>query len=117
MIGSALVFSLLVKGPPVGAGIGPASAFWRGDNYANNISLIDPTLSTRTKTDGIGLFTGQIGYAWNASLLYVKGGAAVRAINGRTGPVYAGLASKALSVGLSNAYFKSLGLPTLIETR
>ena len=25
--------------------------------------------------------------------------------------------SKALSVGLSNAYFKSLGLPTLVETR
>ena len=34
-------------------------------------------ISTRTKTDGIGLFTGQIGYAWNASLFYVKGGAAV----------------------------------------
>ena len=32
---------------------------------------------TRTKTDGIGLFTGQIGYAWNAALFYVKGGAAV----------------------------------------
>ena len=31
----------------------------------------------RTKTDGIGLFTGQIGYAWNAALFYVKGGAAV----------------------------------------
>ncbi len=41
------------------------------------VSLLDPTLSTRTKTSGIGLFTGQIGYAWNASLLYVKGGAAV----------------------------------------
>jgi outer membrane immunogenic protein len=40
-------------------------------------SLLDPTLSLRTKTDGIGLFTGQIGYAWNAALLYVKGGAAV----------------------------------------
>jgi hypothetical protein len=40
------------------------------------LSLIDPTFSTRTKTSGIGLFTGQIGYAWNASLLYVKGGAA-----------------------------------------
>jgi outer membrane immunogenic protein len=26
---------------------------------------------------GIGLFTGQIGYAWNASLFYFKGGAAV----------------------------------------
>jgi outer membrane immunogenic protein len=41
------------------------------------VSLINPLFSTRTKTDGIGLFTGQIGYAWNASLLYVKGGAAV----------------------------------------
>jgi outer membrane immunogenic protein len=41
--------------------------------------FLDPagTLSTRTKTDGIGLFTGQIGYAWNASLFYFKGGAAV----------------------------------------
>jgi outer membrane immunogenic protein len=41
------------------------------------VSIINPLFSTRTKTDGIGLFTGQIGYAWNASLLYVKGGAAV----------------------------------------
>ena len=41
------------------------------------ISLIDPGFSTRTKTDGIGLFTGQVGYAWNATLLYFKGGAAV----------------------------------------
>ena len=41
------------------------------------LSLIDPRFSTRTKTDGIGLFTGQIGYAWNASLFYFKGGAAV----------------------------------------
>ena len=39
--------------------------------------LINPAFSTRTKTDGIGLFTGQIGYAWNAALFYVKGGAAV----------------------------------------
>jgi outer membrane immunogenic protein len=41
------------------------------------VSLLNPLFSTRTKTDGIGLFTGQIGYAWNASLLYVKGGGAV----------------------------------------
>jgi outer membrane immunogenic protein len=41
------------------------------------LSIINPLFSTRTKTDGIGLFTGQIGYAWNASLFYVKGGAAV----------------------------------------
>jgi outer membrane immunogenic protein len=41
------------------------------------VSLFDPTLSTTVKTDAIGLFTGQIGWAWNASLFYVKGGAAV----------------------------------------
>ena len=41
------------------------------------VSLIDPTLSTRGTTDGIGLFTAQLGWAWNAALLYVKGGAAV----------------------------------------
>ena len=40
-------------------------------------SLLIPTISTRSKTSAIGLFTGQIGYAWNASLFYVKGGAAV----------------------------------------
>src|SRR5215208_5572081 len=43
----------------------------------SRVSLFDPTLSLRTTTDGIGLFTGQIGYAWNQALLYVKGGAAV----------------------------------------
>jgi outer membrane immunogenic protein len=41
------------------------------------VSLFNPALSTRAKTSAIGLFTGQIGYAWNASLFYVKGGAAV----------------------------------------
>ena len=41
-------------------------------------TVANPLLfSTRFKTDGIGLFTGQIGYAWNASLFYLKGGAAV----------------------------------------
>jgi outer membrane immunogenic protein len=40
-------------------------------------SLLFPGLSTRTETNAIGLFTGQIGYAWNASLFYLKGGAAV----------------------------------------
>jgi outer membrane immunogenic protein len=43
----------------------------------SRVSLFDPTLSTRVKTDAIGLFTGQIGWAWNAALLYIKGGAAV----------------------------------------
>jgi outer membrane immunogenic protein len=47
------------------------------DISRTRVSLLDPALSTTAKIDGIGLFTGQIGYAWNAALLYVKGGAAV----------------------------------------
>ena len=35
----------------------------------------DATSHTRIRS--FGLFTGQIGYAWNNALLYVKGGAAV----------------------------------------
>ena len=33
--------------------------------------------NNQTKVDAIGLFTGQVGYAWNNILWYVKGGAAV----------------------------------------
>ncbi len=47
------------------------------DLSSSRVSLFNPALSTNVKTDGIGLFTGQIGWAWNAALLYVKGGAAV----------------------------------------
>jgi outer membrane immunogenic protein len=44
---------------------------------SQHISVFNPLFTTQVKVDGIGLFTGQIGYAWNAALLYVKGGAAV----------------------------------------
>jgi outer membrane immunogenic protein len=47
------------------------------DLSRTRVSLLNPALSTQVKTDAIGLFTGQIGWAWNAALLYVKGGAAV----------------------------------------
>ena len=36
-----------------------------------------PGFNNNTKVEAFGLFTGQIGYAWNNALLYVKGGAAV----------------------------------------
>jgi outer membrane immunogenic protein len=36
-----------------------------------------PAFTNQTKIDAIGLFTGQVGYAWNNVLAYVKGGAAV----------------------------------------
>jgi outer membrane immunogenic protein len=35
--------------------------------------------TNQSKIDDFGLFTGEIGYAWNNTLLYVKGGAAVTA--------------------------------------
>ncbi|SDJ59726.1 MULTISPECIES: outer membrane protein [Bradyrhizobium] len=34
-------------------------------------------VTEHVKINGIGLFTGQVGYAWNNVLFYVKGGAAV----------------------------------------
>ncbi len=44
---------------------------------SSQVSIFNPALTDRAKVDGFGLFTGQIGYAWNAALLYLKGGAAV----------------------------------------
>jgi outer membrane immunogenic protein len=47
------------------------------DFTGNNASLVVPGDNNSTKIDAFGLFTGQVGYAWNNALLYVKGGAAV----------------------------------------
>jgi outer membrane immunogenic protein len=47
------------------------------DLHGNNVSLLFPDSINRTKMDAFGLFTGQVGYAWNNVLFYVKGGAAV----------------------------------------
>jgi outer membrane immunogenic protein len=42
----------------------------------SNLSLITGN-TNRSRIDDFGLFTGQVGYAWNTALLYFKGGAAV----------------------------------------
>jgi outer membrane immunogenic protein len=42
-----------------------------------NTPFLNTTNTWKSTIDGLGLFTGQVGYAWNNSLLYVKGGAAV----------------------------------------
>ena len=48
------------------------------DFSGSNVSLLFGGLATnRTRIDAFGLFTGQVGYAWNNVLGYVKGGAAV----------------------------------------
>jgi outer membrane immunogenic protein len=44
---------------------------------STTISVANPAFTLTSKLDALGLFTGQIGYAWGPSLLYVKGGAAV----------------------------------------
>ena len=48
-------------------------ADFRGDN----VSLVFPTDRNQSRIDAFGLFTGQVGYAWNNALVYLKGGAAV----------------------------------------
>src|SRR5947209_5894393 len=47
------------------------------DLSGSNVSLAFPATAIRTKVNSFGLFTGQLGYAWDRALLYVKGGAAV----------------------------------------
>jgi outer membrane immunogenic protein len=45
---------------------------------AQSQALSSPALTRiGSRMDAFGLFTGQIGYAWNNALVYVKGGAAV----------------------------------------
>jgi outer membrane immunogenic protein len=47
------------------------------DIRGSNASIYPPFAgaSNRTKIDAIGVITGQVGYAWNNVLFYVKGGA------------------------------------------
>jgi outer membrane immunogenic protein len=47
------------------------------DFSGSNTSNVFAGITNRTRLDAFGLFTGQVGYAWNNVLLYVKGGAAV----------------------------------------
>jgi outer membrane immunogenic protein len=47
------------------------------DFRGSNTSLLFAPDFNRSKVDAFGLITGQVGYAWNNVLLYVKGGAAV----------------------------------------
>ena len=47
------------------------------DLKGSNVSLFIPAWTNNSKIQAFGLFTGQVGYAWNNVLWYVKGGAAV----------------------------------------
>jgi len=53
-------------------------ADFKGSNVSS-AGLVAPLtgITNQTKIDALGLITGQVGYAWNNVLWYVKGGAAV----------------------------------------
>jgi outer membrane immunogenic protein len=44
---------------------------------SSHVGLVNPLFTDKSKVTGLGLITGQVGLAWNAALLYLKGGAAV----------------------------------------
>ena len=54
------------------------------DFKGSNPSLAIAGVTNQSRVDAFGLFTGQVGYAWNNALLYVKGGAAVTSDRYRT---------------------------------
>jgi outer membrane immunogenic protein len=76
-----------------------AQGDWANLKGSNTSLLVPPALAAlgisytnNTKVDAFGLFTGQVGYAWNNVLWYVKGGAAV------THDKYFGVSSPALGL-------------------
>jgi outer membrane immunogenic protein len=60
---------------------------WAGlrGSFLSSPAVLGALVTDRSKVDAFGLITGQVGYAWNNVLWYVKGGAAV------TGDKYEGL--------------------------
>ena len=55
-----------------------AQGNWANLKGSSSSGVILPgAISNQTKIDSLGLFTGQVGYAWNNVLWYAKGGAAI----------------------------------------
>jgi outer membrane immunogenic protein len=50
---------------------------WADFKGSNTSLFYGPLLTNQSKTNAFGLLTGQVGYAWNNVLWYVKGGAAL----------------------------------------
>jgi outer membrane immunogenic protein len=67
------------------------------DLKGSNVSLLFPAFTNKTGINAFGLFTGQIGYAWDNVLLYAKGGAALtdtsHSVSAVVGDVLAGTTS------------------------
>jgi outer membrane immunogenic protein len=63
------------------------------DFKGSNGSILFPGFVNTSKIDAFGMFTGQVGYAANNVLLYVKGGAAVTADSNRINTVAGALSA------------------------
>jgi outer membrane immunogenic protein len=71
-----IVFGIELQGDWANFSGGNASAAVGGINTLFGPGTVS-TLTNQTKTDAIGMFTGQIGYSFGSVLWYAKGGAAV----------------------------------------
>ena len=49
----------------------------RGSHDLSFLGVVLPGVTANSELDAFGLFTGQLGYAWNNVLIYAKGGAAI----------------------------------------
>jgi outer membrane immunogenic protein len=56
-----------------------AQGDWAGLKGSNTSLFFGPAITNQTRVDALGLFTGQVGYAWNNVLWYLKGGGALAA--------------------------------------
>jgi len=68
-----------------------AQGNWANFKGSNTNNFFIPAITDQSKIDAFGLFTGQVGYAWNNALFYVKGGAAVTSDKYNTYTIPAGL--------------------------
>jgi outer membrane immunogenic protein len=78
----------------------------------SSVSLLTPANTNRSRIDAFGLFTGQIGYAWNTALFYFKGGGAVVADRNdiiSNGTLVATSAGAGLSVPASSSRSRRTG--------
>src|SRR5579862_9072843 len=57
----------------------------------SHVSVLSPDFTFGTKTDGLGLFTSQLGFAWDTWLWYAKAGAAVTSNNIFVSDTFTGL--------------------------
>jgi len=82
-----------------------AQGDWASLNRSQ-ISAFDPALTFTNKLDALGLFTAQLGWAWDNWLWYVKGGAAV---TNNTATVSSTLGGIGLASGSSTQWGGSVG--------